>query len=220
MTEVIPAILEKDYPEIERKIRLVESYVNWVQIDIADNTLVANTTFLDPESYSTIIHLGGGQARPPRDHLNLELHMMVKDPLKYFDSFKKAGFKRFIAHVEGHGVEDFIVKCQENDVEVGLAIDGPTQIEKVFPYIEDIDVVLVMAIEAGASGRPFREDTISKIQTLHSKFFDLAIAVDGAMNLENARRVVAAGANRINSNSYIFKSPDIKGAIESLKNIV
>jgi len=208
MIEVIPAILEKDFEEIERKIHLVEPYVNWAQIDIADGTLVNNKTYADTERYTSM-----------GTKLGLEVHMMVRSPLKYFENYKKAGFKRMIAHIEGDNVNDFIVKCQESDVEVGLAIDGLTPIEKVYNYIEDIDVVLVMAIEAGESGRPFREETTSKIQTLHNKFFEMPIAVDGAMNLENARKVVAAGATRINSNSYIFKSPDIKKAIEGLANL-
>src|SRR3989344_8948770 len=127
MIEVIPAILEKDFEEIERKIHLVEPYVNWAQIDIADGTLVNNKTYADTERYTSM-----------GTKLGLEVHMMVRSPLKYFENYKKAGFKRMIAHIEGDNVNDFIVKCQESDVEVGLAIDGLTPIEKVYNYIEDI----------------------------------------------------------------------------------
>ncbi|MBI4066844.1 hypothetical protein HY407_00520 [Candidatus Gottesmanbacteria bacterium] len=218
MTEVIPAILEKSFPEIERKIHLVENYVHWVQIDIADGTLVDNNTYIETDRYNTF-HLSGGTDTPPISTLNFELHMMVKKPLKYLDSYMEVGFKRFFAHVEGDQVEDFILKCQEADVEVGLAIDGPTPWEKIHPYLDNIDALLVMAIEAGESGKPYREDTGEKIRKIKEIDFDLPIAVDGAMNEENARKVVAAGATRINSNSYIFKSPDVKAAIETLKQL-
>lgn len=208
MTEVIPAILEKEFSEIEKKIRLVEELVSWVQIDIADDTLVRNTTFLDPAPFAVF-----------KTPLKLELHMMVKDPLKYLPGFAKAGFKRFYAHVEGDHIEEYIEQCLKYDVEVGLAIDGPTPFDKIQKYLIDIDCVLVMAIEAGESGRPFRDDTIDKIKKIREVDFEIPISVDGAMNEENARRVIAAGATRINSNSYIFSSTDIKEAIERLKNV-
>lgn len=206
MTEVIPAILEKEFPEIEKKIHLVEGLVNWVQIDIADNTLASNTTFLDPVSFVSL-----------KTSIQLELHMMVKDPLMYLESFTKAGFKRFYAHVEGEFIPEFIEKSYNLGVEVGLAIDGPTDISKIHKYIDDIDCILVMAIEAGESGRPFREDTVEKIKKIRELDLEIPIAVDGAMDDVNAQKIVSAGATRINSNSFIFNAPDVKIPIEQLK---
>lgn len=208
MVEVIPAILEKEFPEIEKKIHQIEGLVNWVQIDLADETLVPNKTFLDPGAYSNL-----------KTSLNLELHMMVKDPLMYLERFANAGFKRFFAHIEGDYVEDYIAECYNLGVEVGLAIDGPTSIVAIHQYLDNLDAVLVMAIEAGESGRPFREDTADKIKKIREIDPEIPIAVDGAMNAENAQRVVEAGATRINSNSFIFSAKDIKGIIEKLKNI-
>lgn len=208
MPKIIPAILEKDFPEIEKKIHLVEGFVDWVQIDIADGTLVPNTTILDPTPFATL-----------KTSVQLELHMMVTDPLRYLPNFHKAGFKRFFAHVEGQFIEEFIQKCYSLGVEVGLAIDGPTDFEKIREYLDNIDAVLVMAIEAGESGRPYREDTVEKIKKIREVDFTIPIAVDGAMNLENAAKVVSAGATRINSNSFIFNAPDVKIAIETLRNL-
>src|SRR3989338_6642286 len=208
MIEVIPAILEKDFPEIERKINLVEGLVEWVQVDIADNSLVPNSTFLDPEPFKKL-----------QTKLNLELHMMVKDPLMYLERFTASGFKRFFAHVEGNFVDEYIAKCYQLGVEVGLAIDGETPFTTIHPYLDNIDCVLVMAIDAGFSGKPFREDTIEKIKRIREVDIEIPIAVDGAMNEENAKKVITAGATRINSNSYIFASNDVKMAIETLKNV-
>ncbi len=208
MIEVIPAILEKDFPEIEKKIHLVEGLVEWVQVDIADNSLVPNSTFLDPEPFAKL-----------QTKLNLELHMMVKDPLMYLERFTASGFKRFFAHVEGGFVDEYIAKCYQLGVEVGLAIDGETPFDTIHPYLDNIDCVLVMAIDAGFSGRPFREDTIEKIKRIREVDIEIPIAVDGAMNEENAKKVILSGANRINSNSFIFASIDVKMAIETLKNV-
>lgn len=208
MVEVIPAILEKDFLETERKIRLVEKLVSWVQIDLADETLVPNSTFSDPQPFA--------QLKTP---LNLELHLMVKDPLRYVERFTAIGFKRFFAHVEGEFVQDYIAACLRLGVEVGLAIDGPTPFEKIHQYLDNIDAVLVMAITAGFSGQPFREDTVEKIKRIREVDLEIPIAVDGAMDEENARKVVAAGATQINSNSYIFNAPDVSAAIEKLKHL-
>lgn len=208
MIEVIPAILEKEFPEIEKKIHQVEGLVDWVQIDIADETLVPNTTFTDPTPFAAL-----------KTSLNLELHMMVKDPLRYLERFASAGFKRFFAHVEGDYVEEYIAQCNRLGVEIGLAIDGPTPYDTIHKYLDNLDAVLVMAIEAGESGRPFREDTVDKIKKIREVDFEIPIAIDGAMNDINAAKVVAAGATRINSNSFIFGASDVKMAIEKLKNI-
>lgn len=205
MAEVIPAILEKDFGEIEKKILLINNVTKWVQIDFADNTLVPNTTFPD-----------AGPFEKYNSKYNFELHMMVKDPLKYLEKFAQVGFKRFIAHVEGDNTEKFIEKSLRLNIEVGLAIDGPTNTEKIKKYLPDIDVVLVMAIDAGFSGRPFRSDTADKIRNIRNMEFDLPVAVDGAMDDINAKKVIEAGATRINSNSFIFKSGTAEGVKEAI----
>lgn len=208
MIEVIPAILEKDFTEIERKIRLVEGLVSWVQIDMADGILVPNTVLHDAEPFS---HLPAS--------IHRELHLMVKDPVPYVEPFAQAGFKRFYAHVEADTVEDFVAACYRHGVEVGLAIDGPTPVEKLRPYMDNLDCVLVMAINAGFSGQPYRDDTAKKVQIIHDWSIDTPIAIDGAMSAENAAKVVAAGATRICTNSYLFKAPDLREAIEKIRNL-
>lgn len=208
MVEIIPAILEKDFPEIEKKIRLVENLVKWVQIDLLDGTLMPNSNFCDPTPFSTL-----------KTNVKLELHMMVKDPLRYLENFQKAGFSRFFTHVEGDFVEDYIAKCYQLGVEVGLAIDGPTDFSKIHKYLDNIDAVLVMSIDAGFSGRPFRDDTIDKIKKIREIDFEIPIAVDGAMNDVNAKKVIEAGATRINSNSFIFNAENPADQIKILENL-
>jgi ribulose-phosphate 3-epimerase len=199
MAVVIPALLEKDPVEIEKKIRRVETLVEWVQIDLADNTLVPNETFADPEFFKSL-----------KTPVNLELHMMVSDPLTYLKPFADAGFKRFYAHVEAEHIKEFLVKAEELNVEVGLAIDAPTPLETIWPYLQDLDGVLVMAVKAGFSGQAFIPETADRVKRIADAFFDLPITVDGAMNDENAAKVVAAGASRINSNSFLFAAEDVR----------
>lgn len=208
MVEVIPAILETEFSAIEKKIRLVENLVKWVQIDLLDGSLMPNSNFTDPAPFSSL-----------KTNLKLELHLMVKDPLRYLENFQKAGFSRFFTHVEGDFVDEYIAKCYELGVEIGLAIDGPTDFSKIHKYLDNIDAVLVMAIDAGFSGRPFRDDTMGKIKKIREIDFEIPIAVDGAMNDVNAKKVVEAGATRINSNSYIFNAENPGDKIKILESL-
>lgn len=143
---------------------------------------------------------------------------MVANPEKYVAPLADAGFKRLIAHVEAHDTRLFLEKVQYEDVEAGIAIDGPTEFEQVEPYLEEIDTVLVMTIEAGFSGTPFLPETVEKIKLIHEGFANLPIEVDGGINDQTARIVKEAGATRLVSTSYLYKNiGNIAQIIEELK---
>ena len=213
MAEVIPGILEKEWEMIEERLRLVTGLVDWVQIDFADNTMVPNTTFLDFSRFS----------RSPLSPLSprfpsLEAHFMVANPEKYIKAAADAGFKRLIAHVEAHDLRIFLDQVTYEHVEVGIAIDGPTEFEAIEPFLEEVDFVLVMMVEAGFSGGTFLPECIEKIKSIRSYFPDLPIEVSGGISDTTARLVREAGATRLVSTSYIFKDPaNIAAAIERLK---
>jgi ribulose-phosphate 3-epimerase len=207
MIDVIPGILEKEWIPIEERLKLVEPFVEWAQIDVADNTLVPNTTFLDFHKFLAI-------SKP-----SLEAHLMVANPEKYIKPMVDAGFKRLIAHVECHDPRVFLEAVQYEHVEVGVAIDGSTELDQVEPFLEEVDMVLVMTIEAGFSGQPFLSENLEKIKTIHQNFPDLPIEVDGGINDKTARLVIEAGATRLVSTSYLYKNPQsIARAIDILKN--
>ena len=213
MIDVIPGILETTWPPIEEKLLLAAPHVEWVQIDIMDNTLVPNTTFLDFAKFSP------GNLRHELEHLSFEAHLMVAKPETYITTLADNGFKRLIAHVEAHDPRVFLEAAKYEHVEVGIAIDRPTEFDQVEPYLEEVDVVLVMTIEAGFSGQAFMTETLEKIKLIHQNFPDLAIEVDGGINDKTGTIAVEAGATRLVANSYLFKSQSgIAAAIESLKN--
>lgn len=211
MTNVIPGILEQDLEAIKGKIALVAPHVSWVQIDIADGTLITNKTFVAFEELKPII------GATPK--LSFEAHLMVASPEKYIRALVDCGFKRLIAHVESDDPRLFLDEARLESAEVGLAIDGATEIEQMDPFLEEIDVALVMTIEAGFSGQPFLPETVEKVRLIRKHFADLPIEVDGGINAETARLVKDAGANRLVSTSYLFKDPSgIAQAVENLKN--
>jgi ribulose-phosphate 3-epimerase len=192
---------------IEERLRLVTGVVDWVQIDVADNTLVPNTTFLDFAKFT-----------PYSKEISLEAHLMAASPEKYIKKLVDAGFKRLIAHVEAHDPRLFLDQVKYEHAEVGIAIDGPTEFETVEPFLEEVDFVLVMTAEAGFSGGAFLPECVEKIKSIHSYLPDLPIEVDGGISDTTARLVCDAGATRLVSTSFIFKDPaNVASAIERLR---
>lgn len=211
MLEIIPGIFEKDWSQIETKVKLVAAHVDWVQIDLADNTLVPTASFLELVKLNPLI-----KAHPK---LSWELHLMVENPQKYIKAAADAGFKRVVAQIECSDPRRFLEEARFESVEVGLAIDSPTPFEQVEPFLEEIDVVLVMTVEAGESDQPFMPDNLEKIKTIRRNLPDLPIEVDGGINPQTAKLVVEAGANRLVSTSFIFKDlAQVAAAIEALKS--
>lgn len=213
--DVIPGILEKDFAVIETRLKLVAPYCEWVQIGFADNTMVPNTTFLDFSRFSLPSEALAKEGPRPA----LEAHFMVANPEKYIKAAVDAGFKRLIAHVESHDPRVFLDQVKYEHVEVGIAIDGPTEFETVEPFLEEVDFVEVMMVEAGFSGSAFLPECIEKIKSIHNYLPDLPIEVSGGINDKTARLVREAGATRLVSSSFIFKDPaNISATIDRLKN--
>lgn len=209
MNEIIPGIFEKSFEEIKNKIGVAAPHVAWLHIDVADMTLVENESFRDFAIW-----------RNMPEQISFEAHVMVANPEKYVRQLAEAGFKRIIAHVESQDPRQFIEAAQFEEVEVGLAIDGPTEFEQIEPFLEEIDVVLVMTIEAGFSGQPFLPETVEKIKLIHQNVPDLIIEVDGGINNQTALICKEAGASRFVSTSYLFSNiGQFAEKLEGLRNL-
>jgi len=195
MHEIIPGILEKDFSEIERKIKIVKPFAKTVHIDILDGKFAPNTTFLDPMPFSKYTQ-----------DLFFEVHMMVENPLQYLELFAKAGFKRFIGHIEKMPSQAEFVAKAELLGEVGLAIDGPTNLSEVKVPYDDLNCILVMTIKAGQSGQEFNPEYLKKVDTLKKVQEFLPIEIDGGVNDKTILVAKSVGANRFVSTSFIFNA--------------
>jgi len=196
MAEIIPGILENNWSEIEKKLKIDKSFAKSVHIDILDGKFAPNTTFLDPTLFSKY-----------SGELFLEVHLMVENPIQYLEPFAKAGFKRFIGQVEclrqpADQIE-FITKTKLFG-EVGLAIAMPTSLDLIKVPYKDLDCVLVMAVKAGNSGQKFNSECLKKIETLKSVKPDMKIEIDGGINDKTILLAKNVGANRFVSTSFIF----------------
>lgn len=208
MFEIIPGILEKEWKDIEKKIEQVLPFANTIHIDLLDGKFVPNTTWLDPKPF----------AKYTKD-IFFELHMMVEEPINYLKPFAEAGFKRFLGHVEKMSDQIEFVAQGQLFGEVGLAIDGNTSVDAIQVPLDDLNVLLVMTINAGFSGQAFMPEKLEKIKALRAKTA-IPIEVDGGINNETIMQASGASANRFVATSFIFDSENPQSQYQRLQEIL
>ena len=228
MTEVIPAVLAKDYNDLRQKIANVVNIAHIVQIDICDGKFVESKSWPmdrdDAESVALI--LGEEEGLPYWENLDFEFDLMVENAIKQFDFFVRLGVKRIIFHLEAEDKSEFkefidsIDPYTRESLEIGIAINTTTSIEELFPFINSIDFVQCMGIaHIGFQGEGFDERVLSQIKGLKEKYPDLIISVDGSVNEDTAPLLVGAGANRLVAGSVLMRSFDVKETIKELENL-
>lgn len=192
MIEIIPGILEKDWDSIEDKILQVKHFASTIHIDLIDGIYAPNTTFMNPEPFS----------RYSQDML-LELHMMVEDPLQYVETWGKAGFRRFLGHIEMMPDQEAFLKTAKRFGEVGLALNNTTALSALKVPLESLDVLLVMTVKAGFSGQSFQRKQLSKLREITSQT-NIPVEVDGGINERTIKDVYDVGVRRVVTTSFLF----------------
>jgi ribulose-phosphate 3-epimerase len=204
---IIPAILEKNWEEIENKIEISKTLGRNVHIDFIDGKFTDNTSFLDPSPFKKY-----------SNDLNLEAHLMVEEPVNYLESLALNGFNKFIGHIEKMKDQvEFIAKGEVLGA-VGLGIDLDTDLNEIKVNLEDLDQVLVMAVKAGKSGQTFNSSVIEKIKILRGKYLG-NIEVDGGINDKTLIEARNAGANQFCVTSFLFNEDPIK-QFNLLRNLI
>lgn len=211
--QVIPAINETDFKEIQKKIKLAQDFgAEWVHLDVADGKFTRNDLWNQPSDLSNV----KGQL----SNVQIEVHLMVQNPDEVLDSWLDVKVKRVTVHLES--VKDLDVmkmKCVAFRVELFLAIRPDTAAERLFGYAGDASGFLILAVNPGLAGQKFRDDQLEKIRVLRQKFPDAKIEVDGGVNLENASRLKESGADILVSASYLWNSKNSKESYENLLKI-
>jgi ribulose-phosphate 3-epimerase len=206
MIEILPGILEKDWDSIEKKILQVKSFAPAIHIDLIDGIFAPNTSFLNPEPFK----------RYSQDML-LELHMMVENPLQYIETWGKAGFRRFLGHVEMMPDQETFLKSARKFGEAGLALNNTTALSALKVPLESLDVLLVMTVKAGFSGQSFQRRQLTKLREITS-LTNIPVEVDGGINERTIKDVCSVGVRRVVTTSFLFSStPEEQYAI--LKDI-
>lgn len=210
MIYVSPSILSADFANLERDIKRIEDGgADWVHVDVMDGHFVPNITIGVPVVASI----------RKVTKLPLDVHLMIENPEKYVELFVKAGADILTFHYEcGTDIKKTIDLIKSFGIKVGLSIKPKTTPDVVFPYLKDLDLLLVMTVEPGFGGQKFMQDCADKIPVIKEKAPEnLIIQVDGGINAETARICTFYGANSLVAGNYIYKSADIKSAIKSLR---
>ena len=195
---ISPSILSADFANLERDIKIVENAgADWLHVDVMDGHFVPNITIGVP----VVASIRKVTSMP------LDVHLMIENPEKYIEVFAKAGADILTFHYEAvSDVKKIIKLIKSFGIKAGMSIKPKTHYDAVFPYLNELDMVLIMT------------DCAEKIPLIREKApKKLIIQVDGGINAETARICTAYGANSLVAGNYIYKSDDIKSAIDSLR---
>lgn len=228
MTEITPAVLVKDFYELKEKLSKFVNNTKMVQIDICDGKFVPSVTWPmgrnDAESVDTILNEEDGL--PFWEQLDFEFDLMVLNAHKQFDFFARLGAKKIVFHLEAETEDSFKEFLESLDpyfkdnVDIGIAINTTTNIEKLEPYINLIDFVQCMGIEKiGFQGEPFDERVLGQVESLRLKYPELNISVDGSVNENTAPLLKKAGADRLVMGSSLLQSFDIRETIKEFESL-
>jgi ribulose-phosphate 3-epimerase len=207
-TIIAPSILSADFSKLGQEVKDVEKGgADWIHVDVMDGHFVPNIT-IGPLAVKGI---------RPVTKLPLDVHLMIKEPEKYIESFAKAGSDIITFHSEIEEDPKEVIKLiRYYKRKVGISIKPKTDVKNIEGLLSMVDMVLVMTVEPGFGGQDFIFDCLKKIEELR-KIFKKDIEVDGGINDMTAREVIKAGANVLVAGSYVFSAKDYGAAIDKLR---
>ncbi|HET9417992.1 MAG TPA: ribulose-phosphate 3-epimerase [Chthoniobacterales bacterium] len=208
---VAPSILAADFSRLGDEVRNVErAGADWIHCDIMDGHFVDNISF-----GPGIVNLVRNQTKLP-----LDVHLMIEHADHYVPRFVAAGANSITVHVEPeakHDVEKTLAQIRAAGCRVGLTLNPETSFDLVEPYLERIDMLLIMTVHPGFGGQSFRADQMAKVKRAKSLNDKINIEVDGGINAETARLSIQNGANVLVAGTSIFHTQDYAKAIRELR---
>lgn len=226
MAEIVPAIMPKDYADLQTKVGQVVSAVQSVQIDIMDGVFVPGQTwpFANPADTDFSALVKGDKGLPFWENVDYEFDLMIANPEEYISDFVALGASRIVIHLES--LDDPLASLEHISdrygkgagvIELLLAIGVQTHLDALAPLIPLISGLQMMGIaEIGKQGEPFVEEVVERVQQIKERYPELLVSVDGGVNDEYAGALVEAGADRLVSGSFIFAAEDPVAQIEQL----
>ncbi len=210
---IAPSVLAADFARLPEEIALVNrSEADWFHLDVMDGRFVPNITF-----GPFIVEAIGRLATKP-----LDVHLMIVEPEKYVEAFRKAGAHVITVHVEAcPHLHRTVHQIKDLDALAGVAINPHTPISALEDIIEDLDLVCVMSVNPGFGGQKFIYQTLSKTRQLRAlidaRNSKALIEIDGGVGLQNAETLLQAGADVLVAGNSVFGANDPVAAIAQLK---
>jgi len=212
---VAPSILAGNHARLAESLAAAEATpgVQWVHIDIMDGHFVPNLTF-GPQTVKNL---------RPESQLFFDVHLMLARPDLYVEAFIEAGGQNITIHTEPsydhHGT---LARIRELGATCGICINPGTPANDLLPYLDEVDLVLLMTVQPGFGGQAFREDVLTKIETVaqwrEERGAPWRIEVDGGVDAETGQRCRNAGADTFVSGSAFFKNPDPAAFVAALQD--
>ena len=212
---IAPSILSADFANLQADVEMInESNADWFHVDVMDGLFVPNISFGFPV-ISAIKHY----AKKP-----LDVHLMIVDPDRYLEQFKKAGADVLTVHIEAcTHLHRTVAAIKSLGMKAGVAVNPHTSVSLLEDIIEDIDLVCLMSVNPGFGGQKFIENTYDKIKKLRAmaqaKQTDLLIEIDGGVGTHNALALLKAGADVLVAGNAVFGAENPKGVITELKKL-
>ena len=215
MIYVSPSILSADFANLERDIKRIEDGgADWVHVDVMDGMFVPSISYGMPVIKS--IRKSTGKV--------FDVHLMISEPIRYIADFAASGADMITVHVEAcSDVVATIEKIREYKLKVGITLNPDTPVSAIKPYLNRVDMVLIMSVNPGFGGQKFITSSVDKIKEVKRLRDELNLSydieVDGGINIDNLATVLEAGANVIVAGSAIFRG-DAAENVKKFKSIM
>ena len=209
--EIAPSILSADFCCLLDEIKKVEGHARFLHIDVMDGHYVPNISFGIP-----VIN----KIRPHTDMI-FDVHLMITNPEDFIEKFAKVGADAITFHIEcTNDPKALIDKIHSLGKKAGIAIHPDTPVSAVFPFLKDLDIVLLMSVIPGLGGQKFMDDAPMRLKAIREEIdrigSDTILSVDGGIHTQTIETAVKSGARLLVAGSAVFDNPDHGKAVEDL----